>query len=48
MVYKGCQRKMIVIKNTGSEFFDAAYFILKEGKSEKENCTDMITGLAMT
>ncbi len=33
---KGCSRKMIVIKDTGSDFFDEAYFILKpQGKSGK-------------
>lgn len=30
MVYKGCQRRMIMIKNPGSDYFEEAYFILKE------------------
>lgn len=35
---KGCKRNMIVLRGTGSDEFDAAYFIVKEGneaKSEK-------------
>lgn len=27
---KGCQRKIIVMKNTGSPMFDEAYFVLSE------------------
>ncbi len=27
---KGCQKRIIVMKNTGSRLFDEAYFILKE------------------
>ncbi len=27
---KGCQKKLIVMKNTGSPMFDEAYFILSE------------------
>lgn len=27
---KGCQKKMIMLKNTGSDIFDEAYFILKD------------------
>ena len=30
VIYKGCQKRMIMLKNTGSEIFDEAYFILKE------------------
>ena len=30
MIYKGCQKKMIKIKNPESRFFEEAYFILKE------------------
>ena len=29
---KGCSRRMIVLKDTGSDFFDEAYFVLKSGK----------------
>lgn len=31
---KGCQKQMIVLRGTGSEIFDEAYFILKSN-SEK-------------
>ena len=34
MVYRGTQKRMIMLKNTGSEIFEEAYFILKE-KTEK-------------
>lgn len=40
---KGCQKKIILLKNTGSDFFEEAYFILKDGalpSSATEN--DMI------
>jgi hypothetical protein len=26
---KGCSKRMIVLKNTGSDFFDEAYFVIK-------------------
>ncbi len=29
---KGCQRKMVCLKQTGSEWFEEAYFILREEK----------------
>ena len=32
---KGCQKKVIFLKNTGSELFDEAYFIISR-ESEKE------------
>ena len=32
---KGCKRNMIVLRGTGSDEFDAAYFILKEGNEAK-------------
>ncbi len=32
---KGCSRRMIVLKDTGSELFDEAYFMLKSGKLPK-------------
>lgn len=43
-LYKGCQKKMIMLKNTGSELFEEAYFILKDkdDKSTKLSETDMI------
>jgi len=39
MVYKGCQKRMIMLKNTGSEIFDEAYFILKE-RAEKSGVSE--------
>ena len=40
---KGCQKKIIFIKDTGSDFFEGAYFILK-GDSPTSNAeeTDMV------
>ncbi len=28
---KGCSKRMIVLKNTGSKLFDEAYFVVKPG-----------------
>ena len=42
MVYKGCERKIIMIKNTGSEFFEEAYFILREKHGSLSGEQDMI------
>ena len=43
-MYKGYQKKMIMLKNTGSELFEEAYFILKDRaeKSPALSETDMI------
>lgn len=43
-MYKGCQKKMIMLKNTGSELFEEAYFILKDknDKYAKLSETDMV------
>ena len=30
MIYKGTQKKMIMLKNTGSKYFEEAYFIIRE------------------
>ena len=40
---KGCQKKIIMLKNTGSEIFEEAYFILSES-ADKSNLSqsDMI------
>jgi len=44
---KGCQKKMVVLKNIGSEVFEEAYFILRDPssnpQSKKLNRRDMIT-----
>ena len=34
---RGVKRDMIVLRNTGSEEFDTAYFILKEGCRKKDD-----------
>ncbi len=39
MIYKGIQKKMIMLKNTDSRYFEEAYFIIKDeighsGKSD--------------
>lgn len=40
---KGCQKKIIFIKDTGSEFFEGAYFILKEEvPTSVDTETDMV------
>ncbi len=31
---KGCQRRIVVLKDTGSDLFEEAYFILKEDLPE--------------
>jgi len=43
MVYKGCERKIIMIKNTGSSYFDEAYFILKENYKKRVSEGDMLS-----
>lgn len=41
---KGCQKKIIMLKNTDSDIFDEAYFILKDNRetTEKVSETEMI------
>ena len=34
---KGCSRKVVVVKNTGSDLFEEAYFILKPSADAFEN-----------
>ena len=33
---KGCRKQMIVLRGTGSEIFDEAYFVLKKGEEKKD------------
>ena len=41
---KGCQKKTIHIKDTGSKYYEEAYFVLKPGVSEsKISSGDMIS-----
>ncbi len=42
MLYKGCEKRMIKVKNTGSELFEEAYFILNNKNSARVSHTDMI------
>ncbi len=42
MIYKGCEKRMIMLKNTGSELFEEAYFILNTKKSSHVSNNDMI------
>ena len=40
---RGCQRKVIFLKNTGSDLFDEAYFIIsREGEKEDVGEKNMI------
>ena len=42
MVYKGCEKRMIMLKNTGSDLFEEAYFILNTKRSSQVSTCDMI------
>ena len=33
---KGCQKNIIFLKNTGSELFDEAYFVVKPSATQKK------------
>ena len=37
---KGCQKKIIHITDTGSPFFEEAYFVLKRGKDTSDGVRD--------
>ena len=37
MIYKGCQKKMIKVKDPGGKYFEEAYFILKEDYYDDES-----------
>ena len=37
---KGCQKRIIHITNTGSPFFEEAYFVLKRGGDTNETVRD--------
>ncbi len=39
---KGCQRKIIMVKDTGSRFFECAYFVLKQDLPKNSRESDMI------
>ena len=44
MIYKGTQKKMIMLRDTGSKYFEEAYFIIRENAVRRESIseTDMI------
>ena len=42
MVYKGCEKRMIMLKNTGSDLFEEAYFILNTKRTARVSTGDMI------
>lgn len=39
---KGCQKKIIHLKNTGSPYFEEAYFILKDDGTSLPSENDMV------
>ena len=39
---KGCQRRMIVVRETGSPYFDCAYFVLRCDLPEKVGESDIL------
>lgn len=44
VMIKGCQKKMVIVKNISSDIFDEAYFILKDdGKFEGIKNDDMVS-----
>ena len=41
---RGCQKKIVFLKNTGSKLFDEAYFVISDKADSEKICrTDMIT-----
>ena len=40
---KGCQRRIIMVKDTGSPYFDSAYFVIKSGIPSSCRDSDMLT-----
>lgn len=39
---KGCQRKIIMVKDTGSRYFDSAYFVIKHDLPQGAHESDML------
>lgn len=39
-MFRGCQKKIIKLKNTGSGLFDEAYFILKDAAANSPYITE--------
>lgn len=39
---KGCQRRIIMVKDTGSRYFDCAYFVLRHDLPQNSRESDML------
>ena len=39
---KGCHKSVVFLKDTGSELFDEAYFVVKPS-AKQEGCRDIVT-----
>ncbi len=39
---KGCQRRIIMVRDTGSKYFDSAYFVIKHDLPENPRESDML------
>ena len=39
---KGCQRRIIMVKDTGSKYFDSAYFVIKHDLPSSSLESDML------
>ncbi len=39
---RGCQKKIVYLKSTGSEVFDEAYFVVRDGALANKGECDMI------
>ncbi len=40
---KGCQRRIIMVKDTGSQYFDSAYFVIKSDLPQSCKDSDMLS-----
>ncbi len=40
---KGCKRSIVMLKNTGSEVIEQAYFVLAEEAAEKKSKSDILS-----
>ena len=43
---RGCQKKVIFLKNTGCDLFDEAYFVVSRESEEKNVCEDSMIAAA--
>lgn len=42
MIYKGCEKRMIKLKSTGSSIFEEAYFVLNSRRGGQVSYQEMI------